>query len=151
MIEELTFSMQNVFQLADIEKECFGRDAWNINNLRSEFETGYSHFFAEKTDGKIVGYVCIRIMYEESQICNIAVLPEHRRKGIASALLQTIAAFSKEQNCERCELEVNVSNTPAVELYKKNGYEIAGTRVNFYRRTRYKTRDAYTMIYDLTK
>ena len=151
MIEELSFSMQSIFQLADIEKECFGKDAWNINGLRAEFANDFSHFFAEKIDGKIVGYVCIRIMYEESQICNIAVSNNYRRRGIASELLKRVKDFSKEQGCERCELEVNVSNTPAVELYKKNSYEIAGTRVNFYRRTRYKTRDAYTMILDLTK
>ena len=138
--------MQTVFQLNNIEKMCFGRDAWSVNNLISEFNNEYSHFFGEVVNDKIVGYVCVRIMYEEAQICNIAVLPDFRRQGIASGLLKVVDEFSVIQGCERGELEVNTSNTPAVELYKKCGYEIEGTRVNFYRRTRYTTRDAFTMV-----
>lgn len=149
MIKQIEYSMQQIFQLADIEKKCFGRDAWSISNLRGEFETGFSHFIGEQIDGVTVGYVCVRIMYEEAQICNIAVLPDYRRQGIATRLLQAVAQFAKNQGCERCELEVNTANTPAVELYKKCGYNVAGTRVNFYRKSRYPTRDAYTMVLEL--
>lgn len=149
MVEKLEFSMQTIFQLANLEKECFGKDAWSIAALRGEFEHEYSHFFAKRVDGEIVGYVCIRIMYEESQICNICVTPKHRRHGYASELLGIVKDFSIEEGCERCELEVNVSNEPAVELYKKCGYAIEGVRKNFYRRTRYATRDAFTMVLQL--
>ena len=151
MIQKLEFSMQTVFQLNNIEKACFGRDAWTINNIISEFNNEYSFFIGEVVDDKIVGYVCVRAMYEEAQICNIAVLPEYRRQGIATGLLAATDELAVSKDCERCELEVNTANTPAVELYKKCGYEIAGTRVNFYRRTRYATRDAYTMIKNLSR
>lgn len=149
MIEKLEFNMQAIFQLANLEKECFGRDAWSISALRGEFGNDYSHFFVKRIDGVIVGYACIRIMYEESQICNICVSPEYRRQGFASELLRVVREFSAEQGCERCELEVNVSNEPAVELYKKCGYNVEGIRKNFYRRSRYATRDAYTMVLPL--
>lgn len=151
MIEKISFNMQNIFQLADVEKECFGRDAWNISALRGEFCNEFSHFFGAVIDGKIIGYVCVRLMYEEAQICNICVINKFRRQGYAVKLLESVAAFALENGCERCELEVNTANVPAVELYKKCGYEIAGTRPNFYRRTRYATRDAYTMVLQLTK
>ena len=146
---ELEFSMQAVFQIANIEKECFGKEAWSINNIIGEFHNSFSQFFAHEVDGKIVGYVCVRIMYEEAQICNLAVLPEHRRKGIATQLLDAVAAFAKEKGCERCELEVNVENLPAVELYRKCGYNEEGIRKNFYRKSRYASRDAYTMVLPL--
>ncbi len=150
MIDKLNFSMQTVFQLNKIEKECFGKEAWTVSNLIGEYQNEFSHLFGEVADGSIVGYVCVRIMYEEAQICNIAVFPEFRRQGIATRLLQTVEDFAKVQGCERCELEVNTANTAAVELYKKCGYDIAGTRPNFYRRTkRYATRDAYTMVKQL--
>ena len=149
MVEKLEFSMQTIFQLADLEKECFGKDAWSIAALRGEFEHEFSHFFAKRVDGAIVGYVCIRIMYEESQICNICVLPKYRRQGFASELLEQVKSFSFDEGCERCELEVNVSNEPAVGLYQKCGYVIEGVRKNFYRRSRYATRDAYTMVLQL--
>lgn len=149
MIEKLEFSMQTIFQLANLEKECFGRDAWSISALRGEFGNDFSHFFAKRVDGVIAGYVCIRIMCEESQICNICVAPKFRRQGYACELLEAVKIFSTEQGCDRCELEVNVSNEPAVGLYKKCGYNVEGVRKNFYRRSRYATRDAYTMILNL--
>lgn len=147
MIQQLSFSMPTVFQLNKIEKVCFGKEAWTVNNLVGEYRNEFSHMFGEVVDDVIVGYVCVRIMYEEAQICNIAVLPEYRRQGIATRLLATVDDFAKVQDCERCELEVNTANIPAVELYRKCGYEVAGTRPNFYKRTkRYPTRDAYTMV-----
>ena len=147
MIEKLEFSMPTVFQLHKIEKECFGKEAWSVNNLVGEYQNEYSHVCGEVVDDEIVGYACVRIMYEEAQVCNIAVLPQYRRRGIATRLLETIADFATVQQCERCELEVNTANEPTVNLYKKCGYEIVGTRPNFYRRTkRYLTRDAYTMV-----
>ena len=151
MITKLEFSMQTVFQLSNIEKACFGRDAWSIQALISEFNNEFSHFFAEEVDGKIVGYACVRTIYEEAQICNVAVLPEHRRKGIATNLLNAVAAFGTEKGCQRVELEVNVANLPAVELYRKCGYKEEGIRKNFYRKTRYESRDAYTMVLPLTE
>lgn len=151
MVEKLQYTMQNVIALAEIEKECFGRDAWSISALRGEFSNDFSHFFAEVRNGEIVGYVCVRIMYEEAQVCNIAVLPNFRRRGIATELIKECMAFCVEKQCLLAELEVNTENLPAVELYQKCGFEVAGTRKNFYRRSRYKTRDAYTMVLELQK
>ena len=85
MIEKLPFSMQMIFQLNKIEKACFGKEAWTIANLRGEYENDFSHMFGEKTeDGTVVGYACVRTLYEEAQLCNVAVLPEYRRQGIAT-------------------------------------------------------------------
>lgn len=149
MIEKLQYTMQNVIQLAQLEKICFGKDAWSINNLRGEFLNEFSHFFAEVRDGKIVGYVCVRTVYEEAHVCNVAVLPEYRRQGIAENLVRHMTLFSAEKQCERCELEVNTQNTPAIRLYEKCGFSVVGTRKNFYRKSRYSSRDAYTMVLQL--
>lgn len=151
MIKELVFSMPNIFQLAEIEKECFGKDAWTITNLRGEFCNQYSHFFGAYEDNQLVGYVCVRLMYEEAQICNICVVAKYRRRGLATKLLEAVAEFAKENGAERCELEVNTANIAAVELYRKCGYDIEGIRKDFYRRSRYATRDAYTMIKHLNE
>ena len=152
MIEKLDFTMQNIIELSSIEKVCFGKDAWSIAALRGEFDHDYSHFFAEKgSDGKILGYICVRAMFEEAQVCNIAVLPEYRRKGIATRLIYKMIEFVEDQECLRCELEVNTMNEPAIAVYKKCGFEEVGVRKNFYRRNRYASRDAYTMVLELNK
>lgn len=152
MIEKLDFTMQNIIALSGLEKVCFGRDAWGIAALKGEFGNDYSHFFAEKdNDGKILGYVCVRILYEEAQVCNIAVLPEYRRQGIATRLIYKMIEFAESEECIRCELEVNTQNDPAIGVYRKCGFQEVGLRKNFYRRNRYDSRDAYTMVIELKK
>ncbi|MBR1954969.1 MAG: ribosomal protein S18-alanine N-acetyltransferase [Clostridia bacterium] len=149
MIKLLEYNMKNVFDLADIEEVCFAKDAWTVNNLRGEFMNEYSYLIGYYQDDKLVGYTCVRAMYEEAQVCNVAVLPEYRRQGIAKQLIEAMLRLSAEKGCQVCELEVNTENTPAVELYKKCGFEVAGIRKNFYRRSRYNSRDAYTMTKSL--
>ena len=149
MIKLLEYNMKNVFDLADIEEVCFAKDAWTVNNLRGEFMNEYSYLIGYYQDDKLVGYTCVRAMYEEAQVCNVAVLPEYRRQGIAKQLIEEMLRLSAEKGCQVCEVEVNTENTPAVELYKKCGFEVAGIRKNFYRRSRYNSRDAYTMTKSL--
>lgn len=151
MIKLLEYNMKNVFDLADIEEVCFVKDAWTVNNLRGEFMNEYSYLIGYYQDDKLVGYTCVRAMYEEAQVCNVAVLPEYRRQGIAKQLIEEMLRLSAEKGCQVCELEVNTENTPAVELYKKCGFEVAGIRKNFYRRSRYNSRDAYTMTKSLVE
>ncbi|MBQ3042538.1 MAG: ribosomal protein S18-alanine N-acetyltransferase [Clostridia bacterium] len=151
MIKLLEYNMKNVFDLADIEEVCFAKDAWTVNNLRGEFMNEYSYLIGYYQDDKLVGYTCVRAMYEEAQVCNVAVLPEYRRQGIAKQLIEEMLRLSAEKGCQVCELEVNTENTPAVELYKKCGFEVAGIRKNFYRRSRYNSRDAYTMTKSLVE
>lgn len=149
LVEQLSFSMQNVFRLREIEKECFGRDAWSIAALTGEFQNDFSHFFALEQNEVIVGYACVRIMYEEAQVCNIAVMPQNRRCGIGTQLVSALCDFSQEQGCNRIELEVNTENEAACLLYQKSGFQVAGVRKNFYGKSRFKSRDAYTLVKQL--
>ena len=149
MVERLKYVMPDVIAISQMEKICFGKEAWSLNNIRAEFCHDFSYFFAERREGVIVGYVCVRLMYEEAQVCNLAVLPEYRRQGIGTALVSHVLEFSKQQGCERCELEVNVCNEGALALYEKCGFERAGIRKNFYRKSRYDSRDAYTLVKQL--
>lgn len=149
MITKLDFTMDNVFQLVDVENACFKGSAWSIHAIQSEFNNNFSHFFADVVDGKIRGYVSLRIMYEEAQFSNVAVLPEFRRAGIGTELVKTALAFASEQKCDYAELEVNVCNEPAKALYEKCGFAVAGVRKKFYRKCDYPSRDAYTLTCNL--
>lgn len=146
MIEQLDATMQNALRLNEIEKQCFGRDAWTVPNLVGEFNNRFSFLYGKIIDDEIVGYACVRIMYEEAQICNVAVMPDFRRRGIGVELINALAECALEEGCKYCELEVNTENEAAIALYKRCGFEIAGTRKNFYRKTKYNSRDAYTMV-----
>jgi GNAT superfamily N-acetyltransferase len=56
-------------------------------------------------------------------IHDLAVLPEHRRKGVARALLQAAEDYARRQGCCRVTLEVLESNSGARELYRRFGFD----------------------------
>jgi len=82
-------SSDSLQDLCEIERQCFGKDAWNFNMLESEFKSG-SVFFGAKDENKVVGYVCAKTILDEADINNVAVLPEYRRQGIAQKLINCL-------------------------------------------------------------
>ena len=99
-----------------------------------QLQSNYSKAFlvAEK-EGKVVGYIMCRVEYGKSHfgfkiikkghVVSIAVLPEYRRQGIGKNLLLNAEKALKEYGAKEIILEVRVSNTPAINLYEKLGYE----------------------------
>jgi ribosomal-protein-alanine N-acetyltransferase len=64
---------------------------------------------------------------------NVAVHPDHRRKGIAESLIHALVQKLKECESHCLTLEVRASNAPAIALYEKLGFTEAGRRRNYYR------------------
>jgi ribosomal-protein-alanine N-acetyltransferase len=85
---------------------------------------------AEGADG-LVGYlICSR--YDTIwHIMNVAVAPERRRAGIATALLAELLARVDEPE-PRFTLEVRTSNAGAMALYARHGFRAAGLRRRYY-------------------
>lgn len=78
-------------------------------------------------DGQAVGYVWFTIESRPQGrvvfIYDIAVDPEHRRKGHAQAALLEVEAYAKSHDCIGVMLHVFGSNTGARQLYLKAGYD----------------------------
>lgn len=117
--------------IAEIEQECFS-DPWSEDALKTELTNEGAYFFAAVKNGEVAGYVGMHIVLDECYIANVAVKPSYRRQGIAETLLDTAEKTAKDKNCSFISLEVRVSNTPAINLYKKRGYISQGERKNFY-------------------
>jgi ribosomal-protein-alanine N-acetyltransferase len=65
---------------------------------------------------------------DEAELLNLAVAPEARRQGVAGALLEAL----RETATGHIFLEVAEKNTPAVELYRKFGWEPVALRKGYY-------------------
>ncbi len=51
------------------------------------------------------------------------VAPEHRRKGIGTALMNHVENWAKQRGNRQIGLQVFQSNTPALQLYHQLGYQ----------------------------
>ena len=83
-------------------------------------------------DGRVLGYLFFTAVLDEGGVDNIAVHPEARRQGIASALLDTFHRYGREHGLVSLFLEVRASNQNAFSLYDKLGYREVGRRKNYY-------------------
>lgn len=117
-------------ELAALDKRCFAVP-WSQQSFLEETENRLATYIIAREDNKIIGYCGFWRVGDEVQITNIAVLPEYRQRGIASAMLDEMTAECDD--AEQIVLEVRESNTAAIGLYEKYGFESAGVRKNFYR------------------
>lgn len=85
---------------------------------------------------KTWGYVIFWIVSDEMHILNLAVHPQHRRQGIARALLLEAIDQGKGWGARTIWLEVRPSNTPARALYESVGFKEMGRRHHYYEDTR---------------
>jgi ribosomal-protein-alanine N-acetyltransferase len=69
---------------------------------------------------------------DELQVMNIATLPDLRRRGHASALLQDLIQNGRERKARSVTLEVRRSNEAARALYQKFGFTEQGIRQRYY-------------------
>ena len=100
-------------------------------------------FLVAEENGIVVGYIMCRIevglgdigfsgLKKRGHVVSVAVIPEHRKKGVGEALVSSAMDAMRTYNAKQCYLEVRVSNDPAVELYKKLGFEVTRTSQSYY-------------------
>ena len=125
----------HVAQVAALEKICFS-DPWSENSVASELKNPLSCWLVAEEDGEVAGYVGSQTVMDESDMMNVAVHPDYRRKGIAEKLVMELVEALKKRDSRCLTLEVRASNEPARALYEKLGFVQVGLRKNYYRNPR---------------
>jgi ribosomal-protein-alanine N-acetyltransferase len=82
--------------------------------------------------GVLLGYLIISRYVDAWHVMNVAVEPKHRRRGIATALLDRLFELTADDGRRGYTLEVRVSNTQAIALYERLGFESRGIRRGYY-------------------
>lgn len=131
-MEIIPMTRQHVAQVAVLEKQCFSAP-WSEASVAGELDNPLSVWLVCVDRGKVLGYVGSQTVLEESDMMNIAVLPEARRAGIGERLILSLIELLKDRGSRSLALEVRASNTPAISLYKKLGFLQVGRRPNYYR------------------
>ena len=108
-----------------------------------ELDNPLATYVVAVEDETVLGFAGVHIIAGEGYITNIAVCESARRCGIGKMMLERIIDICKDK-CTFVTLEVRVSNTPAISLYEKLGFETLGIRKNFYEKP---TEDAVIMTH----
>lgn len=93
-----------------------------------------STILAAVMEGIPVGYLRLKDSFLPGSVwvLDMAVLPELRRKGIATGLLLAAQDWAAQRHFRRIVCEMQSKNHPAIQLVMKLGYEFCGYNDNYY-------------------
>ena len=121
--------------IAELEKRCFS-DPWSEKSIASEVHNPLAYWLVAEDGGEILGYIGSQSVLDAADVMNLAVSPDHRRKGIGEKLIKALTRYLQENGVIALLLEVRVSNAPAISLYEKLGFVQVGRRPRYYKNPR---------------
>lgn len=134
----------------EIEKIAF-KHPWSPELLRRELSHEWSTILlaeelAPDARYRLLGFLIYWIVHDELHILNIATAPDHRRRGVARAVLAVALAHGRARRCTLATLEVRRNNEGALNLYRSFRFRAVGIRPNYYVD---EGEDAIVMVLDL--
>jgi ribosomal-protein-alanine N-acetyltransferase len=117
--------------------EAIERESYSTPWSRSMFDAelrkpGSLALGAFTEDDVLAGYAFVSRYVDAWHVMNVAVADAFRRRGIASALLERLFEVTGADPRRGYTLEVRVSNTGAIKLYERLGFEARGIRRGYY-------------------
>jgi ribosomal-protein-alanine N-acetyltransferase len=122
---------------ARLHRDAFapmGERPWTRQDMAELLATPGGGGLILQIDGDDAGVVLWRTMADEAELLTLAVSAQHRRRGVAGALLRAVIERSRRQGARQLFLEVGVDNPGAHSLYSQAGFVEVGRRAAYYRR-----------------
>ena len=135
-MEIVKMNERHVASVAAIEKECFGREGWSERSVAGELTNALALWLVAEEDGVVAGYVGSQTVCAETDMMNVAVTADFRRRGIGEMLVNALVEELKALESHSLTLEVRASNAPAQALYEKLGFREVGRRPKYYQNPR---------------
>jgi ribosomal-protein-alanine N-acetyltransferase len=130
-IEIRVLELSDLNAIEAIEQEAYPTP-WSRSMFASELAKPTSICLGAFEGQDLVGYVINSRYVDAWHVMNVAVAPEHQRRGVATALLVRLFELTRDDERRGYTLEVRVSNEDAIGLYEKLGFESRGIRRGYY-------------------
>ncbi|MEM4407678.1 MAG: ribosomal protein S18-alanine N-acetyltransferase [Candidatus Caldarchaeum sp.] len=129
--EFIPFQGHHIEEVLEIER-LSNPAPWSRASFETELQNPQAHYWVVVFKGKVVGFAGYWDVVDEAHITNIAVHPQHRRKGLGERLMSTLLIDAKSRGMRCATLEVRRNNQPAIALYEKFGFVVCAIRKNYY-------------------
>lgn len=128
-----TITADDIDEASELEQVSFA-DPWPRSAFEEIVDKRDADYYLAEDDetGHLVGGCVVFRIIDEGDITNVAVDKEYRGRGIATELLRYAIECNEAMGIRDFTLEVRASNTPAIRVYEKCGFESAGIRPGFY-------------------
>jgi ribosomal-protein-alanine N-acetyltransferase len=133
VIEIRRLSQRDLEAIDRIERRSYPTP-WSRSMFASELSKPSSVSLGayDPETGELIGYLVISRYVDAWHVMNVAVVPERRRQGIASALFDRLFEVTGNDGRRGYTLEVRISNKAAIKLYERLGFQSRGVRRGYY-------------------
>lgn len=107
-------------------------DGWTEDMIASGFEHERLNAFSVKEGAQIIGVITYSIAGDTADIEDVVVDANHRRKGVATALVNAVVDSVKMESVCKIFLEVREGNEGAIAFYKTQNFVEINKRKNYY-------------------
>lgn len=104
---------------------------WTLGNFRDCLDSGYSCWTGE-VEGQIAAYWVMMMAAGEGHILNCCIAPAWQRRGFGRPLMDHLIEVARNHATDALYLEVRPSNTRAVNLYTRVGFDGIALRRGYY-------------------
>ena len=105
---------------------------WSHGQLITSIENSNNLCYCLSLKGKTVGYLIAMLTLDSADILNIGIDPDFKRQGHGTALLNHLIEELRKRDIGEILLEVRAGNKPAIQFYKRQGFEEISVRKNYY-------------------
>ena len=130
-VEIRALAPSNLNDIEDIEHRSYDTP-WSRSMFAGELAKPASLCVGAFEGEQLGGYLIVSRYVDAWHVMNIAVSPDFRRRGIATALLERLFELTDDGSRRGYTLEVRVSNDGAIRLYERLGFTARGIRRGYY-------------------
>lgn len=115
-----------------LDERCFPNPGERVD-FEAEIQREGAILLGMRVRGTLLGYLLAWRAADRVEILNVAVDPDHRRKGYGLVLVDGAIREARVHGAAVVDLEVRASNTAALKLYATLGFDQVGERSAYYR------------------
>jgi ribosomal-protein-alanine N-acetyltransferase len=133
VIEYRKLKLRDLNAIEEIERSSYPTP-WSRSMFAGELAKPSSICLgAIDTEGnELVGYLIISRYVDAWHVMNVAVAESHRRRGVATGLMQRLFEETSRDGRRGYTLVVRISNDAAIHLYEQLGFKARGIRRGYY-------------------
>lgn len=119
-----------LFQVADTGFQI--QSPWSVKQIQDTLDTESALLHFATIDDTVVGFIMASVTIDMVDVFIVVVSEEYKKRSIGTKLFEALIKYCHENDMAEIILETRITNTPAIGLYERVGFQRVGLRKAYY-------------------